>query len=72
MALGGADRLSRKGRGIVVVLVAIGIAALGLYLVYTDTQAAVQTGVRRPGLRLIGWALTAFGGLAVLGSIMGR
>lgn len=55
-----------------VVLVASGIAALGLYLVYVETQAAVQTSVRRPGLRMIGWLLAAFGGLAILGTIVGH
>jgi hypothetical protein len=57
---------------VVVVLVAVAIAALGLYLVYVETQTAVQAGIRRPGLRLIGWVLAAFGALAVLGTIVGQ
>jgi hypothetical protein len=53
------------------VLVAIGMVALGLYLVYDETQVAVRTGIRRPLLRNIGQLLALIGGLCLFGAIIG-
>jgi hypothetical protein len=53
------------------VLVAIGMVALGLYLVYDETQTAVRTGMRRPLLRNIGQLLALIGGLCLFGAIIG-
>lgn len=54
-----------------VFLVSVGMVLIGLYLVAVDTQLIVQTGGGRPALRLIGQLLAVFGGLCVLGSIIG-
>jgi hypothetical protein len=54
-----------------VVLMALGITAFGLYLIYAETQEAIQTGNRRPVVRGIGKLLTVVGGLLLLGSIVG-
>jgi len=54
-----------------VALVAVGLVVGGLFLVYLETQAAVSTGIRRPGLRVIGWILVTIGGLCLLGLVTG-
>lgn len=45
--------------------VAMGMVAVGLYLVYEETQTAVRTGMRRPRLRNIGQLLVLMGALLV-------
>lgn len=48
------------------------IVLIGLYLVRIETRAHIASGIGRPGLRTVGWILAGFGGLGLLGSILGR